>query len=75
MVTQEPVLFDTTIKENIILGLDAEHANAPDLSDRIENACRQANCWNFIQKLPDKLDTKVGEAGGMLSGGQKVIIY
>ncbi|KAJ3256598.1 ATP-binding cassette, sub-B (MDR TAP), member 4 [Boothiomyces macroporosus] len=71
MVTQEPVLFDTTIKENIILGLDAEHANAPDLSDRIENACRQANCWDFIQKLPDKLDTKVGEAGGMLSGGQK----
>ncbi|KAJ3274327.1 Multidrug resistance protein 1 [Terramyces sp. JEL0728] len=71
MVTQEPVLFDTTIKENIILGLDTEHANAPDLSDRIEKACRQANCWDFIQKLPDKLDTKVGEAGGMMSGGQK----
>ncbi|KAJ3323513.1 Multidrug resistance protein 1 [Boothiomyces sp. JEL0866] len=71
MVTQEPVLFDTTIRENIILGLDSDHVNSPDLSDRIENACRQANCWDFIQKLPDKLDTKVGDAGGMLSGGQK----
>jgi len=72
MVSQEPVLFDTTIKKNILLGLlNFESIPEKQLNEMIENACRQANCWDFIQDLPLKLETLVGESGGMLSGGQK----
>jgi ABC-type bacteriocin/lantibiotic exporter with double-glycine peptidase domain len=42
------------------------------LDRKIEQACQLSNAWDFIQKLPKKLDTAVGEAGAMLSGGQKV---
>jgi ABC-type multidrug transport system fused ATPase/permease subunit len=72
MVSQEPNLFDTTIRENILLGLDNFESLSVDEADKlIKNACIQANCWEFIQNLPFKLETKVGEAGTMLSGGQK----
>jgi len=72
MVSQEPVLFDTTIKRNIMLGLvDFDSIPRAKIDELIENACKQANCWDFIQELPLKLDTLVGESGGMLSGGQK----
>ena len=39
--------------------------------DAIIEACKMANAWDFIQKLPNGLDTNVGESGSMLSGGQK----
>ena len=39
--------------------------------DEIEKACREANAWGFIQKLPKTLDTLVGDKGAQLSGGQK----
>ena len=39
--------------------------------EEIEVACREANAWGFIQKLPKKLDTLVGDKGAQLSGGQK----
>lgn len=72
MVSQEPVLFDTTIKRNIMLGLvNFDSIPSAKLDELIKNACKQANCWDFIQELPLKLDTLVGESGGMLSGGQK----
>ncbi|KAJ3317345.1 ATP-binding cassette, sub-B (MDR TAP), member 4 [Boothiomyces sp. JEL0866] len=71
MVTQEPVLFDTSIRNNILLGLNADEYSTTELDSKIEIACRQANCWEFIQNLPEKLKTKVGDAGSMLSGGQK----
>ncbi|XP_015213716.2 ATP-dependent translocase ABCB1 isoform X1 [Lepisosteus oculatus] len=65
IVSQEPVLFATTIAENIRYG--REDATDED----IERAVREANAYDFISKLPDKLNTMVGERGAQLSGGQK----
>ncbi|KAI3683820.1 hypothetical protein L1987_84335 [Smallanthus sonchifolius] len=65
LVSQEPALFATTIKENILLG-------RPDASiGEIEEAARVSNAHSFIIKLPDSYDTQVGERGLQLSGGQK----
>ncbi|XP_051130267.1 ABC transporter B family member 1 [Andrographis paniculata] len=65
LVSQEPALFATTIKENILLG-------RPEASSvEIEEAARVANAHSFIVKLPDGYDTQVGERGLQLSGGQK----
>ena len=65
LVSQEPVLFATTIRENIRLGrLDATDAE-------IEEAAKQANAHNFIMTLNDQYETLVGERGSQLSGGQK----
>jgi len=65
VVSQEPVLFQTTIEENIRFGKD-------DVSmDEIIKACKMANAHNFISELPEKYKTLVGERGAQLSGGQK----
>jgi len=65
VVGQEPVLFDCTIKENILYG-------RPSASDNdIVNACKNANAFDFIMNLPRQFDTMVGERGTQLSGGQK----
>ena len=65
MVSQEPVLFDTSISENIRYG----HTGAT--AGDIENAARKANAFDFISELPDGFNTLVGERGTQLSGGQK----
>ncbi|XP_058083871.1 ABC transporter B family member 1 [Magnolia sinica] len=65
LVSQEPALFATTIKENMLLG----RADATQIE--IEEAARVANAHSFIIKLPDGYDTQVGERGLQLSGGQK----
>uniref|UniRef100_A0A8C2IZ12 ABC-type xenobiotic transporter n=1 Tax=Cyprinus carpio TaxID=7962 RepID=A0A8C2IZ12_CYPCA len=65
IVSQEPVLFGTTIAENIRYG--REDATDED----IERAIKEANAYDFISKLPDKMNTMVGERGAQLSGGQK----
>ncbi|RNA02697.1 multidrug resistance 1 [Brachionus plicatilis] len=65
LVSQEPILFSTTIRENIRLGrLDAT-------DKEIEEAAKSANAHNFILSCPNKYDTQVGERGSQLSGGQK----
>nr|CAB3219617.1 multidrug resistance protein 1A-like [Phallusia mammillata] len=65
VVSQEPILFDTSIKENIRYGRD-------DVSDNeIIEATKQSNAYDFIMKLPNKFDTNVGEGGAQMSGGQK----
>ncbi|KAM9308184.1 ATP-binding cassette sub-family B member 5-like [Gastrophryne carolinensis] len=65
VVNQEPVLFGTTIKNNIKYGrLDVT-------DEEIERAAKEANAYNFIMELPDQFDTLVGERGAQLSGGQK----
>ena len=65
VVGQEPVLFDCSILENIKL------AKQDATVKEIEDVCRQANAYEFISKLPQGLDTMVGEGGAQLSGGQK----
>ena len=65
VVSQEPVLFDTTIAENIRYG--REDATMKD----IEAAAKAANAHSFISELPDGYKTLVGERGTQLSGGQK----
>ncbi|XP_069791407.1 bile salt export pump isoform X2 [Narcine bancroftii] len=65
IVEQEPVLFATTIEENIRYGRDGL------TRDEIIRAAREANAYNFIMDLPEKFDTLVGQGGGQMSGGQK----
>ncbi|GMF57692.1 unnamed protein product [Phytophthora fragariaefolia] len=65
MVSQEPVLFATTIFENIAMG-----GNNVTREEAIE-ACKLSNAHNFIMSLPEQYDTLVGEKGVSLSGGQK----
>jgi ABC-type multidrug transport system fused ATPase/permease subunit len=66
-VSQDIFLFDDTILENILFGI--EHKNIS--SNRIDEVIHLANLEEFILGLPKKLDTKVGENGIFLSGGQK----
>lgn len=74
IVSQEPILFSTTIYESILHGLvNTEYANVSDEKkmELIEQAAKIANAHDFIMDLPEKYQTKVGERGGLLSGGQK----
>ncbi|KAH9313089.1 hypothetical protein KI387_028124, partial [Taxus chinensis] len=65
LVSQEPVLFGTTIKENLLYGKDGATV------EEIKAAAELANAAKFINKLPQGFDTMVGEHGTQLSGGQK----
>ncbi|KAG0202785.1 Multidrug resistance protein 1 [Mortierella sp. GBA30] len=69
LVSQEPVLFNATIKQNILYGIRADQKTASD--KEIEAACRLSNAHDFIVKLPQGYNTMVGEKGALLSGGQK----
>ncbi|XP_027358813.1 ABC transporter B family member 15-like [Abrus precatorius] len=65
LVSQEPALFATSIKENILFGReDATH-------EEIVEAAKAANAHDFISQLPQGYDTQVGEKGVQMSGGQK----
>ncbi|KAI5257445.1 multidrug resistance protein [Aureobasidium subglaciale] len=71
-VQQEPVLFNTTIYENVRLGLvGAADLPEKEIEARVVEACRDANADDFIRNLPDGYQTVVGERASMLSGGQK----
>ncbi|CAF3866704.1 unnamed protein product [Rotaria magnacalcarata] len=65
VVSQEPILFGTTIYENIRYG----KLNATRVE--IEQAAQEANAHDFIMRLPNKYETLVGERGVQLSGGEK----
>ncbi|KAG8222222.1 hypothetical protein J437_LFUL001420 [Ladona fulva] len=73
VVTQEPVLFDCSIKENIRYGLHGlpESLKGSITDIDIIKAARTANIHDFISSLPQGYDTMVGERGTQLSGGQK----
>ena len=64
-VGQHVVLFDDTLAANIAYG--APNATRAD----IEHAARMANAWEFIERLPQGLDTRIGGNGSQLSGGQR----
>jgi subfamily B ATP-binding cassette protein MsbA len=65
IVTQDAILFNESIKNNLKLGKD----NASD-KDIIE-ALKVANAWEFVKDLPEGIETNIGDAGNKLSGGQK----
>lgn len=67
LVSQEPTLYQGTIRENILLGADRD--DVPE--EAIVQACKDANIYDFIMSLPDAFQTIVGSKGSMLSGGQK----
>ncbi|KAF6757403.1 multidrug resistance protein 1 [Ephemerocybe angulata] len=74
LVSQEPSLFATTIKENVahgLIGTQWEHSPAEEKFALIKEACVKANADGFISKLPNGYETMVGERGFLLSGGQK----
>jgi ATP-binding cassette, subfamily B, bacterial MsbA len=65
LVTQDSILFNDSIKNNIRLGKQ----DATD--DEIIAALKVANAYEFVSALPNGIDTNIGDAGGKLSGGQK----
>ena len=69
LISQETILFDDTIANNICYG---RPDNNPEVDwDRLTEAARAAHVLEFTDKLPNKLDTMVGEKGLRLSGGQR----
>jgi subfamily B ATP-binding cassette protein MsbA len=70
MVPQEPALFSGTIRENIAYARPGTLGPTPTEAE-IVAAARAAHAMEFIQRLPDGLDTRVGERGVKLSGGQR----
>lgn len=71
-VSQEPVLFGCSIRENILYGLPEDHpARSDELSPDVVQAACLANAHHFIQQMTEGYDTCVGERGVQLSGGQK----
>ncbi len=65
LVTQDPVLFDDTIRANIAYG------SKPLVEEEVVAAAKAAAAHDFITALPKGYDTRVGEAGGLLSGGER----
>ncbi|KAJ4002646.1 hypothetical protein NW752_002532 [Fusarium irregulare] len=74
LVQQEPFLFNDTIFNNVAHGLiGSEWQDEPEATKRalVIEACREAYADEFIDRLPDAYDTRVGDGGAKLSGGQK----
>ena len=67
LVSQEPTLYQGTIRYNILLGASREDVSQAEL----EQACKDANILEFIESLPSGFDTMCGQKGQSLSGGQK----
>ena len=65
LVTQDSILFNDTVRNNVLLG-------KPDASEEeITDALKIANAWEFVKDLPLRLETNIGDSGNKLSGGQK----
>ncbi|WP_282018941.1 ABC transporter ATP-binding protein [Salegentibacter mishustinae] len=65
LVTQDSILFNDTVKNNIALGKDKA------TEEEIIDALKVANAWEFVKELPEGLETNIGDSGNKLSGGQK----
>jgi ABC-type transport system involved in Fe-S cluster assembly fused permease/ATPase subunit len=66
-VSQEPVLFDASIRDNIAYGDTSRNVSI----EEIQQAAQNANIRRFIESLPEQYDTNVGSKGTQLSGGEK----
>lgn len=65
LVTQDSILFNDTVRNNILIGKE----NATD--EEIIEALKIANAWEFVKDLPKGIETNIGDSGGKLSGGQQ----
>lgn len=65
LVTQDSILFNDTVKNNILIGKEG----ATD--EQVIEALKIANAWEFVETLPKGIETNVGDSGNKLSGGQK----
>ena len=65
LVTQDSILFNDSIKNNMLI------ANPDATDEEIINSLKIANAWEFIKILPGKIETNIGDSGNKLSGGQK----
>ncbi|KAF8852381.1 ABC transporter-like protein [Acephala macrosclerotiorum] len=72
LVSQEPTLYQGTIRENILLGADRKPEDVSE--EDIIQACKDANIYEFILSLPEAFSTVCGSKGTLLSGGQKQLI-
>ena len=70
-VQQEPVLFNKSIRDNLIFGREEHIKTLGNIGELIQNACDEAYATDFINNLPDQLNYVVGIKGSKLSGGQK----
>ena len=64
VVTQESILFNDTVHNNIAFGMDATH-------EQVVEAARVANAHDFIMEMPEQYETNIGDRGNKLSGGQR----
>ncbi|WP_096085477.1 lipid A export permease/ATP-binding protein MsbA [Agaribacterium haliotis] len=64
-VSQSPVIFEASVEDNVVYG-SSEHGQ-----EKLLDALKNANAWDFVQELEDGVKTDVGEGGGKLSGGQR----
>ncbi|MEZ4777758.1 MAG: ABC transporter ATP-binding protein [Flavobacteriaceae bacterium] len=65
LVTQDSILFNDSVKGNLLV------ANPLATDDEIIAALKIANAWEFVEKLPNGINTNIGDSGNKLSGGQK----
>jgi len=65
LVTQDSIMFNGTIKDNIRLG------NLEATDEEVINALKIANAYEFVKDLPEGIDTNIGDSGNKISGGQK----
>ena len=65
LVTQDSILFNDTVKNNVLLGVESAS------NEQIIDALKIANAWEFVKDLPNGINTNIGDSGNKLSGGQK----
>lgn len=64
-VPQDIILFNDTVRENIVLG-DKNRS-----SEKVRKELERVSAWSFVKELPNEMDTNIGEMGGQISGGQR----
>lgn len=67
LVSQENILFNDTISNNITYGLESNNYTEAD----VINAARISNCYNFIENMPEKFNSHLGDRGSTISGGER----